>query len=54
MLIPFLLYGYMQISSDGFFDILYHNAAGIAVMTLCLALYLGSCALSEKIMDIRV
>lgn len=54
MLIPFLLYGYMQISSDGFFDILYHNVAGIAVMTLCLALYLGSCALSEKIMDIRV
>lgn len=54
MLIPFLLYGYMQISSAGFFDILYHNPAGIAVMTLCLALYLGSCVLSEKIMDIRV
>ena len=54
MLIPFLLYGYMEISSDGFFDILYHNPAGIAVMTFCLALYLGSCVLAEKIMDIRV
>lgn len=54
MLIPFLLYGYMELSSDGFFDILYHNPAGAAVMTLCLALYLGACALSEKIMDIRV
>lgn len=54
MLIPFLLYGYMQISSDGFFDILYHNTAGVVVMTLCLILYLGSCMLSEKIMDIWV
>lgn len=54
MLVPFLLYGYMQLSSEGFFDILYHNPAGIAVMTACLALYLASCALAARIMDIRV
>lgn len=53
-LIPFLLYGYMQVSSKGFFDILYHNAAGIIVMTVCLLLYLLSCVTAEKIMDIRV
>lgn len=52
--IPFLLYGYMQLSSPGFFDILYHNAAGVLIMTLCLGLYLLSCFLSEKIMDIRI
>ena len=54
MLIPFLLYGYMQVSSKGFFDGLYHNPAGIAIMTVCLGLYLASCVLAEKIMDIRV
>ncbi|MFR7842629.1 MAG: ATPase, T2SS/T4P/T4SS family [Gallintestinimicrobium sp.] len=53
MLIPFLLYGYMQVSSKGFFDGLYHNPAGIAIMTVCLGLYLASCVLAEKIMDIR-
>lgn len=53
-LIPFLLYGYMQVSSRGFFDILYHNAAGITVMTVCLILYLLSCAVAERIMDIRI
>lgn len=53
-LVPFLLYGYMQLSSPGFFDILYHNGAGVMIMTLCLGLYLLSCFLSEKIMDIRI
>lgn len=54
MLIPFLLFGYMQLSSRGFFDVLYHNAAGIMVMTVCLGLYLGACALGERLMDIRI
>lgn len=53
-LIPFLLFGYLQISSRGFFDVLYHNMAGILIMTLCLALYLAAWFLSEKIMDIRI
>ena len=53
-LIPFLLFGYLQISSPGFFDLLYHNAIGIAVMTFALAIYLAACLLSEKIMDIRL
>lgn len=49
MLIPFLLYGYMQVSSKGFFDGLYHNPAGIAIMTVCLGLYLASCVLADKL-----
>lgn len=53
-LIPFLLFGYMQISSKGFFDILYHNAAGILVMTICLAIYLAACVLGDRLMDIRL
>ncbi len=52
--IPFLLFGYMQMSSPGFFDVLYHNAAGVLIMSVCLALYLSACALGERFMDIRV
>lgn len=54
MLIPFLLFGYLQLTSRGFFDILYHNAAGAAVMTLCLVIYLAACVLAERLMDIRI
>ncbi len=53
-LIPFLLFGFMQLSSRGFFDILYHNTAGICIMTGCLLLYLTALFLSERIMDIRL
>lgn len=53
-LIPFLLYGYMQLSSGGFFDMLYHNPAGILIMTCCLFLYLASCMLAERLLEIRV
>lgn len=53
-LIPFILFGYLQLTSRGFFDILYHNAAGVMVMTLCLTVYLCACLLSEKILDIRI
>lgn len=54
MLIPFLLFGYLQLTSRGFFDILYHNAAGIAVMTICLVIYLAAWVLAERLMDIRI
>lgn len=52
--IPFLLLGYMQLTARGFFDVLYHNTAGICIMTGCLALYLAALALSERILDIRL
>lgn len=53
-MIPFLLFGYLQLSSPGFFDILYHNTAGIAVMTLGLVIYLAAWLLAERIVDIRL
>ena len=53
-LVPFILFAYLQLSSPGFFDVLYHNAAGQTVMTIALALYLSACGLSARIMDIRV
>ncbi len=45
---------YIDISSPDFFRCLYHNAAGIAVMTVCLSAYLFAIFLSEKIMSVEV
>lgn len=54
MLIPFVLILYLQFTSPGFFDMLYHNPAGAAVMTGCLGVYLAAIYMAEKIMDISV
>lgn len=54
LLIPFLLFGYMKLTSPGFFDMLYFNPAGVLVMTACLLLYLTAYFLAEKIMDIPI
>lgn len=51
---PFLLVLYVRLGNPGYFDVLYHNPAGIAVMTLLLAVYLLAAVLTEKIMDIRI
>lgn len=52
--VPFCMYGYVQLTSPGFFDVLYHNPAGICVMTACLVLYLAAVWMAWKIMEIRV
>lgn len=48
-LIPFFILLYMNLTSKGYFDILYHNAVGIIIMTFCLAGYVFAFLLSEKI-----
>ncbi len=53
-LIPFGIMLYISISSPGYFTPLYHNPAGICVMTLCLAVYLFSVWLSLFIIRIEV
>ena len=50
--VPFLIIAYIGTVSRGFFDVLYHNAAGILFMTVCLAVYLAAFLLSEKILQI--
>ncbi len=52
--VPFAIILYISLTNRGFFDPLYHNLAGAAFMTVCLALYLAACALGEKIADIRL
>lgn len=50
-IMPFAIPAYLEISSKGYFDILYHNPRGIVIMTGCLALYLTAYCLSEKIIQ---
>ncbi|MCC8026047.1 MAG: type II secretion system F family protein [Clostridium sp.] len=52
--IPFLIVLYIDLSSPGFFHVMYGTLTGRLVMTLCLGLYAGAMALSERILDIEI
>lgn len=47
---PFGILFYIGLTYPGYFDMLYHNWQGVAVMTGCLAIYLGAYGLSDKIL----
>ena len=51
---PFLIMLYVNLTSPGYFDKLYHSLAGAAVMTLCLGVYLGAYILSRKIAFVKL
>lgn len=53
-LVPFLIIFYIGSTSKGFFDVLYHNPAGIILMTVCLAFYGAAWRLSRKIVEIEM
>ncbi len=48
---PFLIVWYVETGNPGYFDMLYGNPAGIALMTACMGVYLAAYALSEWIFD---
>ena len=48
---PFAILTYMEISNKGYFDVLYHNAQGIMIMTGCLIGYLVAYCFSENILQ---
>lgn len=48
---PFGILLYISFSTPGYFDPLYHNAFGVAVMTGCLAVYLAAYVMSEAVMS---
>lgn len=52
--IPFLIVLYIDLSSPGFFSVMYGTWMGRAVMTVCLGLYVGAMALSGRILEIEV
>ena len=50
-IVPFFIIFYMDITSKGYFDILYHNPAGVFIMTVCMGVYLFAFVLAEKITE---
>lgn len=53
-MIPFGIIGYMRFSFPEFMRMLYGNAVGVGVMSICLAMYLSAYYLGERIIDIEV
>ena len=51
---PFFMILYVDSTSPGFFSVMYETVMGRFVMTGCLAVYLLSCWLAGKILDIQV
>ena len=47
---PFGILCYINIGNPGYFDMLYHNLTGVAIMTGCLLAYLAAFQLGEVVM----
>ena len=52
--IPFLIIMYIGLTNKGFFTPLYHNVAGIIIMSICLMVYLAAVRISGRIISIRI
>ncbi len=48
---PFGILLYISLANHGYFDVLYHNWQGVALMTGCLGVYLLAYGMGERIMD---
>lgn len=53
-LIPFFILIYVNATSKGFFQTLYHNPGGNIIMTIGVLVYTGAIFLEDKIMNIQV
>ncbi len=53
-LVPGGMIFYIQLTSQGFLDVLYHNVLGVLVMTCCLLLYAFSFWMGRKIVRISI
>lgn len=52
--VPFFMIVYIDLTSPGFFQMMYDTVLGRIIMSGCLAVYALSCYLSGKILDIRL
>lgn len=52
--VPFAMICYMKLSFPGFMDVLYGNALGVCVMTVCLLVYGMSYEFGKRIVEIEV
>lgn len=53
-LVPLFILAFMNLTSREFLATLYHNLAGILIMSVCLLVYAGAYLWAEKIVDIEV
>lgn len=53
-MVPFLIIIYIELTSKGFFDVLYHNLTGVLIMTVCLVVYLAAFTISKRLVEIEV
>lgn len=51
-IVPFAIILYIDVSSPGFFDGMYHNLVGMIIMTILLAVYIAAYLIAEKIIHI--
>ena len=52
--IPVFIILYVDLTSPGFFDVMYESGMGRIIMTACLAVYVAAVLLSQKILAIEV
>ena len=52
--IPIGIIAYISMTNPHYFDVLYHNIAGVLIMSICLLIYGFAFLMSEKIMEIEV
>lgn len=52
--IPLFIVFYIEVTSPGFFDILYKTLPGRIIMTVCAGIYLISCQTTRMILEIEV
>lgn len=53
-LVPIGVMAYISVTSKGFFDVLYHNMAGIIIMSICLVVYVLAICFAEYLTGIEV
>ena len=53
-IVPFGIILYIDMTSPGFFNSLYHTPAGIGIMTILIIIYISAYLLAEKITDIKL
>lgn len=53
-LMPAGIIFYMRLTSPGFLDVLYHNAAGVCIMTICLLIYITAFLFGRRMVQIEI
>lgn len=53
-IVPFFILLYLDVTSPGFFGVLYHNLTGVVIMSACLIFYLLAYVMSVRMLTVEV